>query len=69
MTAPALETRNAWRDASIEDEVNWGKYRGISYRELAIRDRGYTRWAATTIGGLKGQLCAEALAVTLGVVE
>lgn len=52
---------------SIDDVVNWGKHRGITYRELAVRDRGYARWAATTIGGLKGQLCAEALAVTLGV--
>jgi hypothetical protein len=54
---------------SIDDTVTWGKYRGATYRELAQRDRGYARWAATTIGGLKGQLCAEALAVLLGVNE
>lgn len=57
----------SWRDASIDDAVDWGKYKGVTYRELAVRDRGYARWAATTIGGLKGQLCAEALALLLGV--
>lgn len=56
-----------WSPPSIDDLVQWGKYKGISYRELAQRDRGYTRWAAMTIGGLKGQLCAEALAEALGV--
>lgn len=59
----------AWSERSIDDPVDWGKYRGISYRELAQRDRGYARWAATTIGGVKGQLCAEALALALGVTE
>ena len=54
---------------SIDDPVGWGKYKGITYRELAARDRGYARWAAMTIGGLKGQLCAEALAAVLGVTE
>lgn len=54
---------------SVDDIVNWGKHRGITYRELVQRDRGYARWAATTIGGLKGQLCAEALALHLGVDE
>lgn len=52
---------------SVDDIVTWGKHKGITYRELAARDRGYARWAATTIGGLKGQLCAEALALVLGV--
>lgn len=54
---------------SIDDTVAWGKHKGITYRELAARDRGYARWAAMTIGGLKGQLCAEALALILGVPE
>jgi hypothetical protein len=54
---------------SVDDVVNWGKHRGITYRELAVRDRAYARWAATTIGGLKGQLCAEALAILMGVEE
>jgi hypothetical protein len=52
---------------SIDDVVTWGKYKGLTYREMAARDRGYSRWAATAIGGLKGQLCAEALAVLMGV--
>lgn len=59
--------RRAWRPPSVEDLVSWGKHRGITYRELATRDPGYARWAAMTIGGLKGQLCAEALAIALGV--
>lgn len=57
----------SWSQASIGDIVTWGKYKGITYRELAERDRGYARWAAMTIGGLKGQLCAEALALLMGV--
>lgn len=60
---------SAWHERTVDDPVDWGKYRGISYRELAERDRGYARWAAMTIGGLKGQLCAEALALALGVAE
>lgn len=54
---------------SVDDAVTWGKYKGHTYRELAQRDPGYARWAAMTIGGLKGQLCAEALALHLGVAE
>ena len=57
----------AWRDRSVDDEVDWGKYKGLTYRALAARDPGYARWAATSIGGTKGQLCAEALALHLGV--
>jgi hypothetical protein len=57
-----------WRDASIDDVMGWGKYKSLTYRAMARRDAGYARWAATTIGGLKGQLCAEALAVFLGVL-
>jgi hypothetical protein len=65
----AFDTATAVRRGppSVDDIVTWGKHKGITYRELAARDRGYARWAATTIGGLKGQLCAEALALVLGV--
>jgi hypothetical protein len=67
VTALTAEPRRG--PPSIDDPVSWGKHRGITYRELAIRDKGYARWAAMTIGGLKGQLCAEALAVLMGVSE
>jgi hypothetical protein len=67
MTALLAEPRRG--PPSVDDLVSWGKYRGVTYRELAIKDRGYARWAAMTIGGLKGQLCAEALALTMGVAE
>ncbi len=56
-----------WRAPSVDDIVQWGKYKGLTYRELARKDSGYARWSAMTIGGLKGQLCAEALALVLGV--
>lgn len=62
---PALPRRG--RAPSVDDLVQWGKHKGITYRDLARRDRAYARWAAMTIGGLKGQLCAEALAIVLGV--
>ena len=55
-------------EPSIEDLVTWGKHKGLTYRELVERDRGYARWAAMTIGGIKGQLCAEALALLLEVI-
>jgi hypothetical protein len=58
-----------WRTHSIDDVMGWGKYKDITYRALVSRDRGYARWAATTIGGTKGQLCAEALAIHYGVTE
>lgn len=67
MTSLAAEPRRG--PPSIDDTVSWGKHRGLTYRELAVKDRGYARWAAMTIGGLKGQLCAEALAVLMEVVE
>ncbi len=67
MTALTAEPRRG--PPSIDDPVSWGKHRGLTYRELAARDRGYARWAAMTIGGLKGQLCAEALAVLMEVQE
>jgi hypothetical protein len=66
MTLRAEPSRGA---PSVDDVVAWGKHKGITYRELAVRDPGYARWAAMTIGGLKGQLCAEALAFVLGVSE
>lgn len=58
-----------WSPPSVDDPVTWGKHKGITYRELAARDAGYARWAASTIPGVKGQLCAEALALHLGVNE
>ena len=64
-----MSSRPAWSERSVDDLVDWGKYRGITYRELVARDPGYARWAATAIGGHKGQLCAEALALALGVTE
>lgn len=54
---------------SVDEPVSWGKHKGLTYRELAAKDPGYVRWAAMTIGGLKGQLCAEALALAYGVNE
>lgn len=58
-----------WSPPSIDNRIEWGKYKGKTYRQLADHDPGYAKWAATTIGGLKGQLCAEALAHRLGVME
>lgn len=52
---------------SIDDEMPFGKHRGVSYRDAARRDPSYMGWAARTIGGVKGQLCAEALAEFLGI--
>lgn len=58
-----------WSPPSIDEEMLWGKHKGLTYRAMARRDPGYARWAASTIAGLKGQLCAEALAVHLGVEQ
>lgn len=58
-----------WAPPSIDDLVTWGKHHGLSYRQIAARDPGWALWAAKTIAGLKGQLCAEALAAHLGVTE
>lgn len=68
-TATLLEHANHWRAPSIDDPMPFGKHKGTPYRVVAQRDAGYLRWAARTIPGLKGQLCAEALAVHLGVDE
>lgn len=56
-----------WSPPSIDDEVTWGKYKGLTYRELAARDPAYAAWAAKHIQAVRGQLCAEALADRLGV--
>jgi hypothetical protein len=65
------EADRPWSPPTTEDIVMWGKYRAhkLTYRQLAARDAGYCKWAATQIGGLKGQLCALALALHLGVTE
>jgi hypothetical protein len=58
-----------WTPPSIDERMGWGKHKDISYREAAAKDPGYLQWAAKKIEGVKGQLCAEALAVMLGVTE
>jgi len=58
-----------YQPPSIDDEITFGKHRGVTYREAARRDPSYLAWAAKTIGGVRGQLCAEALALHLGVTE
>jgi hypothetical protein len=65
----AAEITKQWSPPSIDETCTWGKHKGRTYRELARRDPAYAKWAASTIPGLKGQLCAEALAVHLGVDE
>ena len=64
-----LAKANVWQPPSIDDAMPFGKHKGISYRAVAERDAGYLKWAARTIPGIKGQLCAEALAIHLGVDE
>ncbi len=64
-----LSGTRTWSPPSIDDVCNWGKHKGRTYRDLARLDPSYAKWAATTIGGTKGQLCAEALAAHLGVTE
>lgn len=58
-----------WSPPSIDERMGWGKHKDLSYRDAAGKDPGYLQWAAKKIEGVKGQLCAEALAVMLGVVE
>jgi hypothetical protein len=59
--------------ATVDDVMSWGKYGRsadrLTYREAAQRDPGYMQWAAKTLGGERGRLCAEALALHLGVTE
>lgn len=65
MTA-AEPSKPAWQ-LTIDDPVGFGKHRGLTYRQLAQQHPHYAAWAARKIGGLNGQLCAEALAAHLGV--
>ncbi len=58
-----------WSPPSIDDAMPFGKHKGLTYRAAAVRDPSYMRWAASTIHALRGQLCAEALAIHLGVAE
>lgn len=58
-----------WTNPTIDDPMGWGKHKDKTYREAAAVDPGFCQWAAKTIPGLKGQLCAEALAIALGVTE
>ena len=53
---------------TIDDVMSWGRYPDMTYRGCARRNPGYMKWAAVTIGGLRGALVAEALAIHLGVV-
>ena len=53
---------------SIDDEITWGKHKGLTYRAAALMQPSWCKWAACNIEGLRGQLCAEALAVALGCV-
>ncbi len=61
-----LERRVA---GTIDDLMGFGKHRSVTYREVASRDPSYLQWAAKTLGGERGRLSAEALAIHLGVVE
>lgn len=54
---------------TVDDVMGWGKYPGGTYREAARRDPGYMQWAGRKLGGSRGDLCAEALALHLGVTE
>lgn len=58
-----------WKQPSIDEKMGWGKHKDRTYREAATIDPGFCQWAAKTIHGVKGQLCAEALALALGVHE
>ncbi len=54
---------------NIDDVMGWGRYPTLSYRAAAARNPAFILWAAKTLDGNRGALCAEALAVHLGVVE
>jgi hypothetical protein len=58
-----------WTPPSIDEPMGWGKHKHRTYRECADVDPGFCQWAAKSIPGVKGQLCAEALALALGVDE
>jgi hypothetical protein len=48
--------------------VDWGKHKGLTYDELASKNRWYCLWAAKNISGMRGALCAEALAKKMGII-
>lgn len=54
---------------TLDDVMGWGKHAALTYRAAARLFPGYIQWAAQTVGGLRGQLCAEALALFLEVPE
>lgn len=55
--------------ATVDDVMGWGKHRTLTYAEAARQDPGFVKWAAQKIGGARGRLCAEALALQMGVTE
>ncbi len=61
--------KQPWTPPSIDEPMGWGKHKDRTYRDVAHTDPGFCQWAAKTIAGVKGQLCAEALALALGVAE
>jgi hypothetical protein len=61
--------KKPWSPPSIDEPMGWGKHSTLTYRAAAAKDPGFLQWAAKTIAGVKGQLAAEALAVSLGVPE
>lgn len=67
--ADALLTEAERLAPSVDFLMGWGKYKTLTYRQAAHRDPGFMRWAASKIAGMRGQLCAEALAIYLGVTE
>ena len=54
---------------TIDDVMGWGKHASLTYAEAARRDPGFMKWAASKVGGERGSLCFEALALYLGVTE
>jgi hypothetical protein len=69
LLAEAAQAAKEWKPPSIDERMGWGKHRERTYRDAAISDPGFCQWAAKSIPGIKGQLCAEALAIALGVTE
>jgi hypothetical protein len=70
-SAPVREfiTGSARPPLSIDEPSGWGKYRTLTWRQIAARDPFYCRGVACNVPGLKGRLAAEALALQLGVNE
>lgn len=52
---------------SVSDAVTWGRYKGQTYAALAKARPSWCKWAATNIHPPRGALCAEALALALGI--